>query len=104
MGRSAGARILSWTVRSRSITPARRCATSSPRSLKYATVALIRPTASAWLKNLKVAHVLAGKPLSTPDRVRGRLFPEHALKASMREIVPDSETTGLDPLACDSRV
>src|SRR5712692_7521864 len=25
------------------------------------------------------AHVLFGKPVSTPDQVRGRLFPEHAL-------------------------
>jgi DNA polymerase-3 subunit epsilon len=37
-----------------------------------------------------VAHVLVGKPVST--------FPEHALEAAMREIVLDTETTGLDPL------
>jgi hypothetical protein len=30
------------------------------------------------------AHVLFGKPVSTPDQVRGRLFPEHAPAAGRR--------------------
>jgi hypothetical protein len=30
-----------------------------------------------------LAHVLVGEPASTPDRVGGRLSPEHALASSL---------------------
>src|ERR1043166_6151953 len=32
---------------------------------------------------LSLAHGLVGEPASTPDQVRGRLWPEHALRKSL---------------------
>jgi len=32
------------------------------------------------LRRFDFAHVLFGKPVATPDQVRGKLFPEHALE------------------------
>src|SRR3989442_9263701 len=43
----------------------------------------VAPHALPWgrLSNLCGSHVLVGEPVSTPDQVRGRLSPEHALSA-----------------------
>jgi hypothetical protein len=38
-----------------------------------------------WPSMLEIlAHVLIGKPVPTPDQVRGRLFPGHALAVMVR--------------------
>jgi len=47
-----------------------------------------------------VAHVLGGEPVPTPDQVRGRLSPEHALIAKNRQ----SLVLGLTELAMLSRM
>jgi hypothetical protein len=36
-------------------------------------------SARAMLQDYDVAHVPVGEPVPTPDQVRGRLSPEHAL-------------------------
>jgi lipoprotein-anchoring transpeptidase ErfK/SrfK len=35
-----------------------------------------------WRSNFLVAHDLFGKPVSTPDQVRSRLFPDHAVSVT----------------------
>jgi hypothetical protein len=49
-----------------------------------------------------LAHVLVGEPASTPDRVRGRLSPEHALAALVMQF-PFPSLPHSWPLATPSR-
>jgi cation transport protein ChaC len=44
-----------------------------------------------------VAHVLDGEPVSTPDQVRGRLSPEHALGARLAQATAFLDITPMDP-------
>src|ERR1043166_7652441 len=52
--------------------------TAAPRSAGYSVHSDLTLSTRA-LPILSLAHVLVGEPASTPDQVRGRLSPEHAL-------------------------